>query len=77
MDQMAVQNEKISRPKNIAQMNASVLMGPLYQKKGSTNVKSRHQTSTSQAYISFWIKKRWQWKNCEEPRRTMKNMRKT
>ena len=41
-------------------------MRPLYREKGPTSIKSRYKTTTTQAYISVWIKKRLQWKNYEE-----------
>ena len=71
MDQMAVQNEKISRPKNIAQMSSSVLMRPSYQKKGSTKFKSRHQNS-HRVIIHLFLDQVEA--AVEELRRTTKNM---
>ena len=42
-------------------------MRSLDQRKGSADVKSRCENATAQAYMSFWIKKKLQWKNYNEP----------
>ena len=76
MDQMAVQNGKYSRPKNLAQMSSWVLMRPLNQRKGSVGIEDGHKTTTAWTHVLFGSRRSRSGRTTRKPWWTMKNTQK-